>query len=215
MDKKSEIKDCLAATKVIAILRGMAPEVCVKLAAAYQEGGIRLVEVTFNQVGRLEDTVTAIRVIRSAHPGMHVGAGTVLTAEQLDLAIGAGAEFIVTPNTNPELIRKANAAGLVTMPGAMTPTEAVTAWEAGSDYVKVFPAGSLGPGYVKALVAPLSHIPFLAVGGVSSGNVGDFVRAGCVGAGVGGNLTNREWIAAGAWDRIAETAKALVANAQV
>ena len=98
------------------------------------------------------------------------------------------------------------------MPGAMTPTEAVTAWEAGASFVKIFPAGSLGPGYVKALVAPLSHIPFLAVGGISPGNIGDFMKAGCVGAGVGGNLTNREWIAAGAWDRIAEAAKALVEN---
>jgi 2-dehydro-3-deoxyphosphogluconate aldolase/(4S)-4-hydroxy-2-oxoglutarate aldolase len=101
------------------------------------------------------------------------------------------------------------------MPGALTPTEAVAAHEAGAGFVKIFPAAAFGAGYVKALVAPLSHIPFLAVGGIGLDNVAEFLKAGCVGAGIGGNLTNREWIAAGEWDKIEDTAKCLVENSRI
>lgn len=214
MDRKN-VKDCIEATKVVAIIRSMAPDICVKLAKAYQEGGIRLVEVTFNQVGNLEDTVTSIKAIRATFPDMHVGAGTVITKGQLDLAIGAGAEFIVTPNCNPEIIRKANAAGLVTMPGTITPTEMVVAHEAGADYVKVFPVRALGPGYVKDVLAPLRHLKLIAVGGVSPENAADYIKAGCVGVAASGSLVNREWIAAGEYDKIAAVARQLIENCKV
>ena len=181
MGNREEVIKCIEVTKVVAIIRGMAPEICVRLAKAYREGGIRLVEVTFNQVGNLDDTVTAIKAIKTAFPDMHVGAGTVITEKQLDLAIGAGAEFIVTPNCNPAIIRKANAAGLVTMPGTITPTEMVTAHEAGADYVKVFPVRVLGPAYIKDVLAPLKHLKLIAVGGVSPENAADYIKAGCVG----------------------------------
>ena len=125
----------------------------------------------------------------------------------------AGGEYMITPNVNASLIRECVRRGLVAMPGAFTPSEAVDAWEAGASFVKIFPAGTLGPGYVKAMRAPLSHIPFLAVGGIGPDNVAEFMKAGCVGAGVGGNLTNKEWIAAGAWDKIEETARLLVERA--
>ena len=212
MDRKEEVKRCIEATKVVAIIRGMAPEVCVKLAKAYREGGIRLVEVTFNQVGDPEDTVTAIKAIRAAYPDMHVGAGTVITGGQLDLAVGAGAEFIVTPNCNPEIIRRAGAAGLVTMPGTITPTEMVAAHEAGADYVKVFPVRALGPAYVKDVLAPLKHLKLIAVGGVSPENAADYVKAGCVGVAASGSLVNKEWIAAGEYGRISEVARKLIEN---
>ena len=101
------------------------------------------------------------------------------------------------------------------MPGALTPSEAVTAYDAGASFVKIFPAGSLGPGYVKAVMAPLSHIPFLAVGGVGPDNVADFIKAGCIGAGVGGNLSNKEWIAAGEWGKIEDVARRLVENVKM
>ena len=215
MDKKEEIKTCIEATKVVAIIRGMAPDICVKLAKAYQEGGIRLVEVTFNQVGNLADTVTAIKAIKEAFPEMHVGAGTVITEAQLDLAIGAGAEFIVTPNCNPAIIRKANAAGLVTMPGTITPTEMVTAHEAGADYVKVFPVRVLGPTYIKDILAPLKHLKLIAVGGVSPENAADYLNAGCVGIAASGSLVNRDWIAAGDYDKIAAVARQLIENCKI
>lgn len=210
---KEEIVKAVHDGRIIAIIRGFAPEICLKLAEAYATGGIRFVEVTFSQKApeTWKDTAAAISAIKARFGGaVRVGAGTVLTEEQLTMCQDAGGEYMITPNVNPALIRSCVAKGLVAMPGALTPSEAVDAWEAGASFVKVFPAGSLGPGYVKALRAPLSHIPFLAVGGISPDNVADFMRAGCVGAGVGGNLTNTEWIAAGAWDRIADVARQLV-----
>ena len=213
---REEIVKAVLERRIVAIIRGFSPDVCLRLAEAYVEGGIGLVEVTFNQRApeTWKDTVAAIRAIRERFAGaVRVGAGTVLTEEQLGLCIDAGGEYMITPNVNVPLIRSCVAKGLVAMPGAMTPSEAVDAWEAGASFVKIFPAGSLGPGYVKAICAPLSHIPFLAVGGVGPDNVADFMKAGCVGAGVGGNLTNKEWIASGSWGRISEAARLLVANA--
>jgi len=215
VSNKEEVKKCVEATKVVAIIRGMAPEICVRLAKAYREGGIRLVEVTFNQVGDLTDTVTAIRAIRTECPDMHVGAGTVITEGQLDLAVGAGAEFIVTPNCNPTIIRKAAAAGLVTMPGTITPTEMVTAHEAGADYVKVFPVRALGPAYVKDVLAPLKHLKLVAVGGVSPDNAADYIRAGCTGIAASGSLVNKDWITAGTYDRIAAVARQLIESCRI
>ena len=213
---KEEIEKTVREKRIVAIVRGFAPDICLKLAEAYAKGGIGLVEVTFNQRApeTWKDTATAIKAIRERFAGtVRVGAGTVLTEEQLSMCVDAGGEYMITPNVNVSLIRSCVAKGLVAMPGAMTPSEAVDAWEAGASFVKIFPAGSLGPGYVKAICAPLSHIPFLAVGGISPDNVADFLRAGCVGAGVGGNLTNKEWIASGAWDKVAEVARLLSTRA--
>ena len=215
---KGEIEELVRDGRIIAIIRGFAPEVCLKLAEAYHAGGIRLVEVTFNQKApeTWKDTAAAIRSIREHFAGaVRVGAGTVLTEEQLRMCEDAGGEYMITPNVNPALIRKCVADGLVAMPGALTPSEAVDAWTSGASFVKIFPAGSLGHSYVKAVRAPLSHIPFLAVGGISPDNVADFMKAGCVGAGVGGNLTNKEWIASGEWDKIANVAKTLVENSKI
>lgn len=210
---KEEIVQSVRDRKVIAIIRGYAPDVCLRLAEAYAQGGLGLVEVTFSQKApeTWKDTAAAIAAIRARFAGvLRVGAGTVLTAEQLTLCEQAGGEYMITPNVNVELIRDCVRRGLVAMPGALTPSEAVAAFDAGASFVKIFPAGALGPGYVKALTAPLAHIPFLAVGGISPDNAADFLRAGCVGVGVGGNLTNREWIAADAWDKIADAARRLV-----
>jgi len=215
---KEDIEKLVRESRVIAIIRGFSPDVCLKLAEAYARGGIRMVEVTFNQTSpeTWADTAAAIRVIREHFSGdIRVGAGTVLTEEQLTMMEDAGGEYMVTPNVNPSLIRECVRRGCAAMPGALTPSEAVDAWEAGASFVKIFPAGSLGAGYVKALRAPLSHIPFLAVGGVGPDNVRDFMEAGCVGAGVGGNLTNKEWIATGEWDKISSVAKSLIDNSRV
>ena len=214
----SEIESVVRERKIIAIIRGFAPDTCLRLAEAYAAGGIALVEVTFNQrePETWKDTARAIRAIRERFtPSVRVGAGTVLTEEQLSMCEDAGGEYMITPNVNPNLIRACVARGMVAIPGALTPTDAVAAHEAGAKFVKIFPAGTFGAGYVKALVAPLSHIPFLAVGGISPDNVADFMRAGCIGVGVGGNLTNREWIAAGEWDKIEDTARCLVENSRI
>lgn len=193
------------ARKVIAIVRGLSPEPMLGLSDALYAGGIDLMEVTFNQAKpeTWKDTAAAIQAISRHMEGkMLVGAGTVLTQEQLQMAADAGAKYIITPNTNTALIRQVKALGLASFPGAMTPSEIQAAYEAGADAVKLFPAGSLGPSYVKAVRAPLSHIPLMAVGGVNEKNAADFLAAGCCGLGVGGNLVNKDWIDAGQWDKI-------------
>ena len=203
---------------IVAIIRGFAPDTCLKLTEAYVKGGIDMVEVTFNQKApeTWKDTAAAIKAIKNNFGDVvKVGAGTVLTEEQLMICEDAGGEYMVTPNVNPDLIRKCVADGLMAMPGALTPSEAVIAYNAGASYVKLFPIGVLGHEYVKAVMAPLSHIPFLAVGGIGPDNIADFIKAGCVGAGVGGNLTNKEWIANGEWDKITATAELLVKNSKI
>ena len=207
--------------KLIAIVRGMEPEYCVKLAEALCEGGINMVEITFNQksTDHFRATTDAIRAISKELPDkVMVGAGTVLTKEQVDLAKEAGALYItvatVTPSTNTDVIRYAKEQGLVTMPGAMTPSEIETAYEAGADFVKIFPVGNLGAAYIKAVKAPMSHIPVLAVGGVNEKNIAEFIRAGAIGAGVGGNLVNAEWIRNGEFDKITALAREFVTNAK-
>lgn len=203
---------------IVAIIRGFEPDICLRLTEAYVKGGINMVEVTFNQKApqTWKDTAAAIKAIKTNFGDVvKVGAGTVLTEEHLTICEDAGGEYMVTPNVNVELIKKCVADGLMAMPGALTPSEAVAAWNAGASYVKLFPIGVLGPEYVKAVMAPLSHIPFLAVGGIGPDNVADYIKAGCVGAGVGGNLTNKEWIATGEWDKITATAAALVRNSKI
>ncbi len=215
---KEDIEKLVCETRIIAIIRGFSSDICLHLAEAYAKGGIRLVEVTFNQRApeTWADTAAAIKAIAGHFGGeVRAGAGTVLTEEQLSICADAGGEYMVAPNVSPELIRSSVGRGLAAIPGAFTPTEAVNAWDAGASFVKLFPVGTLGVGYVKALCAPLSHIQFLAVGNVRPDTVADYIRAGCVGAGVGGNLVNREWIEAGEWGKIAEYAASFVESAKV
>ena len=199
--------------KIVAIVRGLKPEYMVRLAHALQEGGIGLMEVTYNQKAPETwiDTAQAISAVaREFGDELLVGAGTVITLDQVRMTYEAGGRYLVTPATQPEIIRAGKALGLDLYPGALTPTEILTAYAAGADAVKVFPAGNLGPGYIKAVKAPLYHIPLMAVGGVNEKNAADFMRAGCVGLGVGGNLVNKDWIAHGEWSRITDLAKEYV-----
>ena len=199
--------------KIVAIVRGLKPEYMVRLAHALQEGGIGLMEVTYNHKAPETwiDTAQAISAVaRAFGDELLVGAGTVITLDQVRMTYEAGGRYLVTPATQPEIIRAGKALGLGLSPGALTPTEILTAYAAGADAVKVFPAGNLGPGYIKAVKAPLSHIPLMAVGGVNEKNAADFMRAGCVGLGVGGNLVNKDWIAHGEWSRITDLAKEYV-----
>ncbi len=199
--------------KVIAIVRGVNPDACMKVADALYAGGIRLMEVTFNQKdpSTFKDTAEAISRISKAYEGrMLVGAGTVTTPELVEIAVAAGSKYIISPDTNPAVIQKTRELGVVSMPGALTPSEVLIAHNAGADFVKLFPIGNLGTGYVKAICAPISHVKLLGVGGVNENNAADFIKAGVVGVGVGGNLANKAWIEAGEFDKITETAKKLV-----
>ena len=213
---KKEIIQRVLDKKIVVIVRGVYGEDCLKLAEALCAGGIELMEVTFDQSSaeNQQKTVDTIRLINEALQGKVVmGAGTVTTIEMLEAAYRAGAKFIVSPDMNPEVIAKTAELGLVSMPGAMTPTEILAAYRAGADFVKIFPATSLGAAYVKAVRGPLNQIPLLAVGGVNEKNVGDFIKAGAVGAGVGGNLVNKDWIAAGEFDKITALAQEFIKNA--
>lgn len=196
--------------KIVAIVRGLAPEYLVRLGHAFEEGGIGLMEVTYNQRApeTWKDTAAGIEAVgKEFGDRLLVGAGTVITLEQVSMTYNAGGHYLVTPTTQPEIIRAGKALGLGLYPGAFTPTEILAAYEAGADAVKVFPAGNMGPGYIKAVSAPLSHIPLMAVGGVNEKNAADYMKAGCVGLGVGGNLVNKEWIQNGEWGKITALAK--------
>ena len=199
--------------KLIAIVRGVYGEDCIRLAKALCAGGIKLLEVTFDQSSPAlwEKTADTIRMLnRQLGDQMTFGAGTVTSAELVSIAKAAGAQFIVSPDCDPEVIRATVAAGMVSMPGALTPTEVLQAHKAGADFVKLFPAGNLGPGYLKSVAAPINHVKLLAVGGVNEKNVAEFLKAGAVGAGVGGNLVNKTWIAEQRFDEITALAKAFV-----
>ena len=207
---REQIIEKILEKKIIAIVRGLDTRHLLPLVQALHAGGISLVEVTFNQKNpdSWKDTCNGIRRIAEEFDGrVAVGAGTVLTKQQVDLAREAGAQYIISPDANPEVIRYTREVGAVSLPGCMTPSEVTAALEAGADFVKLFPVGVLGTSYVKAIRAPLSHARMLAVGGVNENNAADFIRAGCVGIGVGGNLVNADWINEGAFDRIEALAR--------
>ena len=201
--------------KIISIVRGVAPEKILRVAEALYAGGVTLIEVTFNQKDPASwpETAQAISAIRnSMGDKMLVGAGTVTSTELVELAAKAGAAYIISPDTDPAVIQRTKELGLVSLPGAYTPTEAKQAYNAGADFVKLFPCVGDAPAYLKAISAPLSHIKFLAVGGVSADNVADFLKAGAVGVGVGSCLVSKKWVDAGEYDKITEEAKRFVAN---
>jgi 2-dehydro-3-deoxyphosphogluconate aldolase/(4S)-4-hydroxy-2-oxoglutarate aldolase len=201
--------------KIIAIVRGMDKEKTVKIAKALYEGGIRFVEVTFNQKNpeKFYETADCIRAIREEMGDkMFVGAGTVTSVELVDMAAQAGALYIISPDMDEAVIKHTRELGLVSMPGAYSATEAKKAYNAGADFVKLFPCIGDAPAYVKALCAPFNHIPFLAVGGVDADNAADFIKAGAVGVGVGSSLVNKNWVAAGEFEKITAEAKRMIEN---
>ena len=215
MKMRTEIIKRVLDKKIVVIVRGVYGENCLKLANALYEGGIELMEVTFDQSSseNQKKTIDTIALINKELKGKVVmGAGTVTTLDMLEGAYNAGTKFIVSPDMNPEIIKATVQKGMVSMPGAMTPTEIVTAYNNGADFVKIFPVLDLGPNYIKAVRGPLNHIPLLAVGGVNEKNIGEFIKAGACGAGVGGNLVNKEWIVNGEFYKITELAKEFITN---
>ena len=181
--------------KIIVIVRGVEREKLIPLAEAMYQGGIRLLEITYSANGSVSDEETADRIgMLQKHFGdrMYIGAGTVLTPEQVRLTAEAGGAFIISPNTKQAVIEETKRLGLVSMPGAYTPSEIEDAHEYGADFVKLFPATSLGADYVKAVKAPLSHIRLLAVGGIDLNNIKDYLRAGACGFGMSSNIVDKK-----------------------
>lgn len=205
-----EVLNKILEGKIIAIVRGIPSDEVVGLAEALEKGGISCIEVTFDQSSqeKTQDTLKAISNIRQAlGDKVCVGAGTVMTTQQVEAATAAGAEYMISPNTNAAVIKRTKELDKVSIPGAMTPSEVAEAYELGADIVKMFPAGVLGCAYIKAVKAPLKHIPVTAVGGVNPGNCTDFIRAGAVGVGVGGNLVSPQLVKEGRFDEITAIAK--------
>lgn len=218
MVTREDVISRIRADRVIAIVRGFGKSDCLKLAEAFCAGGLKLVEFTFNQSNKSswQETAEIISAVREAMEGkLFVGAGTVCSVELVELAHSAGAGFIISPDADEAVIRRTRELGLVSIPGALTPTEIKAAYNAGADFVKVFPASAMGPAYIKAVRAPLSHIPLLAVGGVSEKNIADYVKAGACGAGCGGNLVNKEWVKNGEFEKITAAAREYLAAAAI
>lgn len=211
---REEVIERASREKIIAIVRGVGSEQCMNAANALYDGGIRLMEITYDQSKPESWSTTACAIGDIAHTfegRMLVGAGTVTTPELVDLTRDAGGLFIISPDTNTDVIRRTRELGLVSMPGALTPSEIMTAHRAGADIVKLFPASNFGAAYLKAVRAPINHVKLMAVGGINEKNICDFLAAGAVGAGVGGNLANRAWIEGGEFHKITEAARAIVA----
>jgi len=190
MDKSQTLSQIMK-YKVTAIMRGVGPDKALPVVDALYEGGIRLLEVTFNQKNpdNLKETPGMIAAIAAKYGGrMTIGAGTVMTAEQAKAAVDAGARFVLAPNTDAAVIQAAVKLGAVAVPGALTATEVAFAYAQGAEVVKLFPAGEMGVAYIKALRGPLNHIPLMAVGGVDEKNMQSFFDAGICSVGIGSNI---------------------------
>ena len=210
---KTEIINKIIDKKLIAVVRGVYGEDAVSLAKALIAGGIEMIEMTYDQSDAecLTKTPEVIRLLKKeVGDKMSVGVGTVLSVEQAICAIDAGTDFVVSPDTNEDVIRATVERGVVSMPGALTPTEVMIAKRAGADFVKIFPISCMGAGYIKALRGPINNVPFVVTGGVNEKNIGEFLSAGAVGAGVGGNLVSKKLIKEGKFDEIEALAREFI-----
>jgi 2-dehydro-3-deoxyphosphogluconate aldolase/(4S)-4-hydroxy-2-oxoglutarate aldolase len=199
-DRLAELKSA----GVVAVLRAPSYETALKTIDALVEGGITAIEVTYST----PEAARVVReVVRSYGDGVYVGAGTIVTAEQAREISDAGARFLVSPGTIPELAGAMLDTGNVVMLGAMTPSEVMRAAALGAHAVKVFPASLGGPGYLSALRAPFPSIPFMPTGGVNASNIPDWFAAGAVAVGAGGDLCSSSAMAAGDWAAITATAR--------
>jgi 2-dehydro-3-deoxyphosphogluconate aldolase/(4S)-4-hydroxy-2-oxoglutarate aldolase len=193
---------------IVAVVRAPNPDGLVDVIRALAAGGVTVAEVTLTVPGAL-DVIRDAK--RSLGDSVLLGAGTVLDPDACVAAHLAGAEFIVSPTVNVEVIRIGTRYGMLMMPGAFTPTEILTAWEAGADIVKVFPADVLGPAFFKAMRGPLPHIRLMPTGGVDLNTAADFLKAGACCLGIGGQLVDLKLVAAKAYDQLRELAAKYVA----
>lgn len=210
---REKIIESVENNKLVVIVRGVAREKLIPLAEAMYEGGVRLLEITYSADGSTSDEETADRIkmlVEHFQGRMFIGAGTVLNKKQVELTKKAGGGFIISPDTNTEVIKETVRLGLVSMPGALTPTEVQTAHLAGADFVKLFPAGNLGAEYVKALRAPLSHVKMLAVGGVTLDNLSSYKKAGVSGFGISSGIVDKKLIDADDYSGITALAEKYV-----
>lgn len=204
---REEVIQRTRSSGLIAILRHTDATRAIDTAEALRQAGVEAVEVTLNTAGAL-GMLQAI----AGHFGdrLIIGAGTVLSAEAAQSAVEAGARLIVCPHFDEAIVRFAVANEIAVVPGAFTPTEIFRAWSAGASLVKVFPAGPVGPRYIKDVLAPLNQVPLVPTGGVTLDNAADFIRAGASALGLGSALVDPKLVAAGKFDQLTQTASAFL-----
>jgi 2-dehydro-3-deoxyphosphogluconate aldolase / (4S)-4-hydroxy-2-oxoglutarate aldolase len=201
--------DAVSWSRIVAIVRLGDASPLLQVADALVRGGILCLEFTITTPGAL-GAIQACRA-RLGERAL-IGAGTVMTATDGSECIAAGAQFLVSPGTDVPLIKLAREQGVLSIPGALTPTEIISAWNAGAGAVKVFPARAFGPGYIRDVRAPLPNIPLIPTGGIDAGNARAYLEAGAIAVGVGGNLISKASVEAGDWEAIEAKARELVAS---
>ncbi len=206
--RKTDVIKQISETGVIPVVRATTADEAMRAIDAIREGGIAVLEITMTVPGAI---VIIEQVATRFGSDALIGAGTVLDAETARSCVSSGAEFIVSPALNLETIAFCREQGVAVMPGALTPTEVVQAWNAGADFVKVFPAGAVGgPSYLKSLKAPLPHIELVPTGGVSLKTAADFIKAGAAALGVGTDLVDIKAIREGQASIITERARQFI-----
>lgn len=208
---KTKLVQGVVESGVVAIVRLSSAQNLMQVAEAIAKGGVKYIEFTMTTPGALKVLEEASAAFKG---DVIFGAGTVLDPETARAAILAGAQFVVAPNLNPKVIELCNRYSVATMPGCLTPTEIVQAWECGADVVKVFPANQFGPEYISAVLAPLPHIKLAPVGGVDLSNVTAYIKAGAACVGVGSSLVNNKLIASSDWAGLTERAKGFIEGVQ-
>jgi 2-dehydro-3-deoxyphosphogluconate aldolase/(4S)-4-hydroxy-2-oxoglutarate aldolase len=207
MNAKADVISRLADPGIIAVVRAPSTDVVEPLTHALVTGGVSAIEITLS-------TPNAFQAIRELSANMAdralIGVGTVLTPQACSTALEAGAQFVVSPILRPELVRLAHDADRPIMLGAYTPTEAQLAHEAGADFIKLFPADTLGPAYLKSLLAPMPHLRFVPTGGIELSNAAEFLQAGAAALGVGSALVSRRLLEARDWSGLRRVAEAFV-----
>ena len=207
--KAEQVYELIRKEKIIAIARGVRGDQIINLAEAILAGGIKMLEVTCNTEGVFE----MIKMLRDKMGGkMCVGAGTVITTDLCRKSLKAGAEFMIAPDTNTDVIDYCVKCDVAILPGAVTATEILAAKRHGAKMVKIFPASALGVNYIKALRGPIDDVDFVAVDGVRPENMAEFFAVGCVAIGIGASVVRKEFIEKGDWGAIANIAGQYVRN---
>ncbi|HWX55760.1 MAG TPA: bifunctional 4-hydroxy-2-oxoglutarate aldolase/2-dehydro-3-deoxy-phosphogluconate aldolase [Verrucomicrobiae bacterium] len=206
---KDQVRQRILEIGIVPVVRAASPQHAIAATRAVSAGGITVVEITMTVPGALD---VIKELVSSNSQNLLVGAGTVMNAKAAQQCLDAGAEFLVSPGFDPATVKLANAAGKLIMAGALTPTEVMTAWDAGADFIKIFPCSAVGgASYIKALKGPMPKIPFIPTGGVNLKTAADFIRAGAAALGVGGELVMPSALASGDTKAITDLAKQFVA----
>lgn len=209
MDQRSFSQELFNKAPIVGIIRNLSLEELKQILPIYREAGLTTIEITMNTPGAEEMIRYAVD---NENDGLNIGAGTVCTKEDLENALEAGAQFIVTPVINKKIIKSCAKKSIPIFPGGYTPTELYNAWSYGATMVKIYPATSLGPEYIKDLKAPLNKLKVLPTGGISLENMNDFLKAGSDGLGIGSQLFDKKMIAEKDWTGLKAYFEKFVAN---